>query len=623
MLGFNRTHLHAPLPPRSPFCRLARLSAPSSALAPLTDDEDSNIKTLAAAFIRRCHEKGIPLVPRKGKALSYHRARGADIPIFEEYRDKVIGPALREFQEKNGKLTLLDIGNWDEAQLDLNNFSKEVVLVIDCMGANVLVPNEQSPHITILTGFVGDKHLTSMLVKIGSDDHAPHPAVCQMLNDEHHVVVAQSSSGWINNKLKTAFVQYNLDDDECPLGKRPLWINADGHVSQTHNYELSLLARKHKFGLACPPAHTSAANIGGTQQCDQSARLGGIISREKSWFGKLLRRQIRASLKRGVDDGKGHVSMSEIARMYEMAVVEAFDPSLVEELNKSVGYYIDEEDYLAWDILRVVDMSSVTLAQTFKGSSEGSTAVDEEVAGSTTRSGFKEVRFQQQQELNANMADALKRMKGAGYAVERFAEAPVERAQPVPRSKGSVSKYGCIVSSVEHIDQKKADKQKVIDVADLATRKIQAVWEQHRKAIRDAEAALKDKGTPSKLKVGQLKALIRSRTANPPKAQSNKKRGAVDDGEGLVLKELRAAIALNPTTLLPPTPEKADDAGGGAGGVEGGDGTGTAAAAAIAEAGDNSEAEEMISVCPVCNWEGMEGMIVNYCGGCGASLAEV
>ena len=153
-------------------------------------NSSSNITTLTCNFLARCEAKGVPLVPKLGEKLSFARAKGADVFVLEKYRDETIEPALAEFQKKHGPLTLLDICNWDEAQLDLTDFGDGLVLVLDCYAAHVLVPFEQSPHITVVTGFAGNKHLVTMMIKIGTDEHAPNPEHCQLLAGEG-VVLSQ------------------------------------------------------------------------------------------------------------------------------------------------------------------------------------------------------------------------------------------------------------------------------------------------------------------------------------------------------------------------------------------------------------------------------------------------
>lgn len=63
---------------------------------------------------------------------------------------------------------------------------------------------------------------------------------------------------------------------------------------------------------------------------------------------------------------------------------------------------------------------------------------------------------------------------------------------------------------------------------------------------------LEHHGTPSELKVDELKQLIFSRTANVPHAKNNK----IEDGEeeGAMLREARAGMTKQPTTLCPTSP---------------------------------------------------------------------
>lgn len=87
---------------------------------------------------------------------------------------------------------------------------------------------------------------------------------------------------------------------------------------------------------------------------------------------------------------------------------------------------------------------------------------------------------------------------------------------------------------------------------------------------------LEHHGTPSKLKVGELKQLIFSRTANVPHAKNNK----IEDGEeeGAMLREARAGMTKQPTTLCPTSPT-----------------TTPAAAEEMDERSDNSEEERTSS----------------------------
>ena len=72
--------------------------------------------------------------------------------------------------------------------------------------------------------------------------------------------------------------------------------------------------------------------------------------------------------------------------------------------------------------------------------------------------------------------------------------------------------------------------------------------------MRAAEAALKEKGTPSKLGVGIQKALVLSRTGSHPKAKNGKKEDG--QGESALLTEVRAALAARSDTRCPLTPQR-------------------------------------------------------------------
>ena len=72
-------------------------------------------------------------------------------------------------------------------------------------------------------------------------------------------------------------------------------------------------------------------------------------------------------------------------------------------------------------------------------------------------------------------------------------------------------------------------------------------WASRREDVRAAERALAEQsGDPSLLPVGQLKALIVSRTGKTPSVQNNK--------DGAMLIEARAALDKQSATLMPATP---------------------------------------------------------------------
>ena len=69
-------------------------------------------------------------------------------------------------------------------------------------------------------------------------------------------------------------------------------------------------------------------------------------------------------------------------------------------------------------------------------------------------------------------------------------------------------------------------------------------------------------GTPSKLKGYELNELSFSRTGKGLKAKKNNKENGATEGAKLV--ELRAILVSHPRSIIPPTPQKDDGAGGAA-----------------------------------------------------------
>ena len=170
--------------------------------------EGSDVSTLVSQFLRRCGEKGVPLVLKGGRKLAIQRWMKSSWEILDGYGKQTATPALRAFQEKHGKLTLEDVGNFDEAMVDLCDFAETGnVLVIDLGGTNVIVPFEQCPHYTIKIGFIGKTLMVCALIKIGPEGVAPHPHHAQLLKDDRTLALMQSPNGWTNAQLTTAFMQ--------------------------------------------------------------------------------------------------------------------------------------------------------------------------------------------------------------------------------------------------------------------------------------------------------------------------------------------------------------------------------------------------------------------------------
>ena len=119
--------------------------------------ERSRIDTLVKGFFQRCEARGIRFTFRGGRKLGLQRALRSSWQILDDYGKKVASPALLAFQKTHKvKLGLLDVGNFDEAQVDLCDFAQSGnFLCVDGFGNNVVVPYDQSPHFTIKWGFIG------------------------------------------------------------------------------------------------------------------------------------------------------------------------------------------------------------------------------------------------------------------------------------------------------------------------------------------------------------------------------------------------------------------------------------------------------------------------------------
>ena len=501
----------------------------------------SNIRSLAEGFKERAKKAGVCFVLTGGRKLSRQRFFNANPETLASYA-ALVNPELRAFQDEHGKLGIEDVGNWDEAGVDLCDYAESgIYWCLKAFGNNVLVPYDQSPHFTLITGFAGKSRLVALLIKIGSEYIAPHPYNCQLLKSKWTVVIAQSPNGWVDKNIKAAFFKLQLECPDNELGSKPFVMNCDGHDSNTRNCELRDDAVAAKVFLTCPPSHTSAATHGGTQQCDLGARIGGPIARFKTLFRALMRKQHRAAMATKART----VTFPEIAALVEQALEESFDPSLVAAMNTEVGYYVSPDGYLQCDPSRMMLKPA-----------DGDRA-EQPAAAQTTRSGRREAVQRQQDQTAAALAKKQKEINAALGVVEAAKVAPVPAPTiPVPRpSKKSLNCHGLIITSTTHGQQLEVDKKAKEAVVTKKAGKENSFWEKHRTAVREAEAELVDAGSPSKLKGQQvLKDLILSRSGHLAKATNNTI--APGETEGARLKELRAAMAKQPKTLCPPTPEK-------------------------------------------------------------------
>ena len=446
-------------------------------------------------------------------------------------------PALKNFQDEHGPLTLSLVGNWDESMVDLCDYAQVGnYWCLQAFGNSVLVPYERSPHFTIILGFLGPTRLVAMLIRKGDSYMAPHPANAQCLSSDHVIVIAQSPTGWVDTRLKTAFLRLQVQSAAVPaVGAQPCWFNVDGHDSNTRNDELRDLCIENRIGLICPPSHTSAASRGRTQQCDLPARLGGPIARTKALFRRLMRKQHRAALER--PDKKGQVSVPEIAALLEMAIQGSWDGAKAAAMNEEVGYYVDPSTgRLAWDLTRRLTVADAVGA----GDS----------AAAAQRVHRQEAAIEAQESQRRAIEAAQAQVSAAGCAIGNARAAPVARpAEPVPRAnKRSLNAGGCYVTGSMHGQQRAADQQAAEEKAQAKEERAASVWTDKRRAdVGKAEALLAECGGSVQVLgertggVGLLKALIWSRTGKGPKAKNNT--------HGAITVEAQAACTARATTL--------------------------------------------------------------------------
>ena len=154
-------------------------------------------------------------------------------------------------------------------QVDLCDFAESgTYLCFGPYGNNVIVPYEQSPHFTLKFGFMGKTLFVQALIKIGNDDAAPSPYHCQLLKDDRTIVLMQSTNGWTNAKLTSAYFKLQIDCEEVPIGKgkdgnpRPKVLNFDGHSAHMYNEELKeLLLAQRRLHLKSDATALAHANL--------------------------------------------------------------------------------------------------------------------------------------------------------------------------------------------------------------------------------------------------------------------------------------------------------------------------------------------------------------------------
>lgn len=271
--------------------------------------------------------------------------------------------------------------------------------------------------------------------------------------------------------------------------------------------------------------------------------MGAPIARVKSKFRRLSLRQFRHALAHQTGKSRGRVHFSQIARMLEISL-DAWDGAKAEELHKSVGYFINEEGYMDWDLLRILDPTTVSASAAVGAD----VTVDDEVGSS--RSGWREAQDENRAATEAAIARAAVEIEAAHRAIDTIDAPPVETPTlVVPRSHPkSKNQFGCCLTSGDHLRELQAVKEAEVENNRVKENRATAFWEGWREKAKAAEGKLQAEGTPTKLKVGEMKALIVSRTGHLPKAKNNL------SPLKPMLSETRAAIGSVSISVCPPTP---------------------------------------------------------------------
>jgi hypothetical protein len=251
--------------------------------------KDTSVTQQVRCFLSRAEEAGIPFTEKTGEGLSRQRASAATIETVQKF-EALLDNALMKLQREMGiKLGLNDVGNFDEFCIDLCDFATKgkFVFVDDGQPNHVIVPYEQSPHITGCWGYVGGEPLEFLLISIGSDENLPNEKHLELaVGKEPRMLLAQSSNGWMTDDIKLAAIKHWVSaDSKTNLGATYKVMNADGHQSNTRSPEVSRVVREGKVLFAVTPAHCTAK---GMQQLDLR---GGLIARFKLRFRNLMRKQ--------------------------------------------------------------------------------------------------------------------------------------------------------------------------------------------------------------------------------------------------------------------------------------------------------------------------------------------
>ena len=378
-----------------------------------------------------------------------------------------------------------------------------------------------------------------VIIAIGANGIAPnfqHLELCA--GHKPNVIVAQSPNGWITNDLKVAIVKQWIQSPATSLGTKPSVMNADGHESNTKQEELSRMMQVAQSLFAITPAHCTAK---GLQQLDLP---GGLIVRFKRAFRRLIRKLCRQSMGKDVPAHlRGRILQSQVLRAAQMAAEEATDVELNIEENKKVGYFIDPiTGFLQYDPLKTVNKAFFETSAAFGG------------GGAHGEAGAELVRNSTQRNIDAAFTKSRAEVEALVGAIATFEE-PIMAAptQTLSRKRKSMNAKDAIASSDEFIADLRRAADETEDKAEAKkakregkARQFSAKW---TALVASAEAILaKHEPTSAAdlgviLKVGELKALIVSRTGRTGHAKNNKD-GAIASEAFAVLGKPQVTLAV-------------------------------------------------------------------------------
>ena len=402
------------------------------------------------------------------------------------YREK-LRPRLRRHQEKFGKKTLGDVGNFDEFSVDLCAYASGIFICVDDgTSANVTTLHERSPHITVLGGFRGRKFLRLIVLVKGVHGYLPHEYNLELTaGSTPKISLAQQESAYMNDEIKAEAIGMWIADGDIRRGDI---MNEDGHGS---NLQRDLGKKFGECGVlnSATPAHCTAEAL---QQAD---RRRGFIQRITKRFVLLYRAAVRKSLKKKVNDPtRGKIKLALILALLQKAARLETESDEKKELfirdNRRVGYFINDEGYLDYDPMRVLDPSRFT--------TEDATA---EVAVISAR----------QAEVDEAKRGCRREMEAAGYVWDHKDDVGIEDPTlTIPRGghgRKSENQTGVITSSPGFYARRAHEDQRATEAANKKNRKAEDFIAKWKRKCQELRASGGDDGEPrlTPMKVEQLK----------------------------------------------------------------------------------------------------------------------